>query len=209
MNPLGLAALAALATRRPARPSNLPPAAGRAAAAQTIAAAAWPLLGRLTPLAVAQAMTETGWGRAVPGHNWFGIKGSTALGSVNVPTREEFTPGVVTRIRANFRRYSSAAASVADYARFILGGRYRPARAMSPAGAAVWIWAQGYATATRYPAALAAVSQAAAKRTGDARLAFSLSRGQAALAAELARLPAGRKRAAAATAVFAGGSWPA
>lgn len=214
MNPFmfGLAALvvAAFAMRRAARPSNPPAAAGgRAAAVQTIAAAAWPLLGRLTPLAVAQAMVETGYGRAVPGNNWFGIKGKGPAGSVNVPTREEFSPGVTTRIRANFRAYPDASASVTDYAKFVLGGRYAPAAKMSPSGAVLWIWAQGYATATNYPAAVAAVSRSAAARVGDPKLAFSLSPAQIAVAAELATLPAGRKRAAASSAMLTRGSWPA
>jgi flagellum-specific peptidoglycan hydrolase FlgJ len=185
----------------------------RALAVQTVAPAALDALQRakvpqLLPLAVAQAMLETGWGRAVPGGNWYGIKGRGPAGSVNVPTREEFTPGVVTRQRSNFRRYANARQSAADWVAFITHGRYAPARSMGPGGAALWVWAMGYATASGYVAALARFAATAAKVTGQPRLALHLTPGQRELAATLAALPAGGPRRRAAVAVYRAGRWP-
>lgn len=204
---LALAALGALALAARARPAMAAAPGRRAAAVRHLAEQARRAgAGRLLPLAVAQAMLETGYGRAVPGQNWYGIKGRGPAGVVNVPTREEFAPGVVTRLRANFRAYNSAADSVRDYLRFITSGQYAPAAKMSPGGAALWIWAMGYATASNYPAALAAVSASSAKLAGNPALRFTLSSAQATLAAELRRLPAGRARRAAAHARR--GQWP-
>jgi hypothetical protein len=145
----------------------------------------------------------------VPGNNWFGIKGAGPLGSVEVPTREEFEPGKVSRIRAKFRAYPNAAASVADWARFVTRGRYAPATKMrDPAAAALWIWAMGYATAGRYVPVLAATARSAAALIGDPGVGFTLSPAQAILARNLQQLKAGRPRRAAAVALLEANKWP-
>lgn len=215
--PIAAAALAILALAR-RKPSPAPPqgaaAAKRRAAAHALApqaAAAARQLGLpwLAQLGLAQGLLETGWGRAVPGNNWFGIKGVGPAGSVEVPTREEFTPGQVSRIRAKFRAYPTAAASVADWAQFVTRGRYAPATRMrSPAAAALWIWAMGYATAGRYVPALAATARSAAALVGDPELGFTLSPAQAILARNLQQLKAGKPRRAAAVELLARNQWP-
>lgn len=211
--PLALTALALVAARR-RRPAatGRRPNTGRARAIQTIAPAADAAtraagVPNLLPLAIAQAMLETGYGRAVPGGNWYGIKGRGPAGAVNVPTREEFSPGVVTKLRANFRAYTTPAQSVADWLRFVTGGKYAPARTMSPGAAALWIWSQGYATATRYPQALASTARRIAAETGLDHLGFTLTPAQATAATTLGAMPA-RARAAIARQMLQEGKWP-
>lgn len=211
MLPLALAALAWFALRpsqgRPA-PGATSDARGRWAAnlasmaAPVVKAARLPL-----SLAVAQAALESAWGTRAPGGNLYGIKGRGPAGSVTVATREELAPGHVLKTRAAFRAYRSPAESVADWARFLGARSYAPARAMSPGGALLWTWAAGYATSSRYPFAVAAVSRSVAKRTGRPDLALHLSPRQAAVALQLAKLPAGARRKAARL-MAAQGSFP-
>ena len=59
---------------------------------------------------IAQAIIESGWGKsglASKYHNYFGLKCGSSWkgGSVNMATREEYKPGVITNIRDNFRTY--------------------------------------------------------------------------------------------------------
>ena len=61
---------------------------------------------------IAQAILESGWGEsklASKYHNYFGMKcGTTWKGkSVNMETKEEYTPGTLTTIKDNFRVYDS------------------------------------------------------------------------------------------------------
>lgn len=211
-----LASLAALGRRRP-RPTAMPtpttgPNARRRLALAVIVPAADTAtraagLGQFLPIAAAQAMLETAWGRAIPGKNWYGIKGRGPSGSVNVPTKEEFTPGQITRIRANFRAYATDAESVADWLRFVSGGRYSPARSMSTASAALWIWAAGYATASGYFPALVSVSRRVADLTGLPHLKIEATSAQTELAATLGSLAPNARRKAAAD-LLAAGRWP-
>jgi len=217
---LGLAALAALATLargRAARPAAMPVppttvnARRRAALAVIVPAADAATraagLTQFLPIAAAQAMLETGWGRARPGRNWYGIKGRGPAGAVNVPTREEFTPGKITKIRANFRAYATDADSVTDWLKFVSGGRYSPARSMTTASAALWIWATGYATASGYFPALVSVSRRVAALSGLSHLQIDATPAQNDLAATLGALAPGARRKAAAD-LLAAGRWP-
>lgn len=160
------------------------------------------------PIGVAQAMLETGWGKSIPGRNWYGIKGKGPAGQTNVPTREEFEPGVVTHIRANFRAYNSAQESVADWLHFVTSGRYAPAVGMSTVSAALWIWAQGYATASRYVPALVSISRRVASATGLAHLELKPTPAQDELAATLGALKPGARRQLALQ-LRDKGEWPA
>lgn len=60
---------------------------------------------------IAQAILESGWGKSglAKYHNYFGMEcGSSWEGkSVNMQTKEEYTAGVLTDIKANFRAYDS------------------------------------------------------------------------------------------------------
>lgn len=194
----------AAAAARPGRAAAAAQLAEGAAAAAAATGIPW-----LLQIGTAQGLLESGWGRATPGNNWFGIKGTGPAGSVTVKTREEFKPGEISHIRAAFRAYHNAGESVQDWARFLQGPRYRPALAMrNPAAAALWIWAQGYATAGRYVQALSATSRAAATTLGRPELAFTLSPAQATLAEQLRARPAGMARRSAATELLAAGKWP-
>ena len=73
---------------------------------------------------LAQAIIESNWGEsglATLGNNLFGIKcGSSWKGaSINMKTREEYSPGTLTTISDNFRKYNSWEESIPDYFSFI------------------------------------------------------------------------------------------
>lgn len=78
---------------------------------------------------IAQACCESAFGTSSLGyryHNYFGMKcGSSWKGaSVNMKTREEYTPGKLTQIRDNFRAYASMDEGVAGYFAFTNSKRY-------------------------------------------------------------------------------------
>lgn len=107
---------------------------------------------------IAQAILESGWGEsklAKVYHNYFGMKcGSKWSGkSVNLATKEEYTPGTKTDIRANFRVYGSMDEGVKGYFEFIQLPRYANLRGVSdPAEYLRIIKSDGYATASNYVA---------------------------------------------------------
>ena len=77
---------------------------------------------------IAQACIESAFGTSSLGykyHNYFGMKcGNTWKGkSVNLSTKEEYSVGVLTNIKANFRVYDSMAEGVAGYYDFISSKR--------------------------------------------------------------------------------------
>lgn len=80
---------------------------------------------------VAQACVESDYGKSqlsAKYHNYFGMKcgGSYKGASVNMKTKEEYKPGVVTTIKDNFRAYSSMREGIEGYCQFIVGyKRYR------------------------------------------------------------------------------------
>lgn len=78
---------------------------------------------------IAQACCESAFGTSSLGykyHNYFGMKcGSAWQGkSVNLQTKEEYTPGTLTTIRDNFRAYDDMEAGVAGYFGFTNNKRY-------------------------------------------------------------------------------------
>jgi flagellum-specific peptidoglycan hydrolase FlgJ len=81
-------------------------------------------------ITVAQAILESGWGRAAPGNNLFGMKGEGTAGSTSVSSYE-YQGGRRYESSARLRAYHSPAESVADHAQVLLGPRY--ARAMAAA----------------------------------------------------------------------------
>ena len=73
---------------------------------------------------IAQAIIESGWGHsrlASKYNNYFGLKcGSKWWGkSVNLRTKEEYTPGQLTSIRDNFRVYATMSLGIKGYFEFI------------------------------------------------------------------------------------------
>lgn len=78
---------------------------------------------------IAQAIIEGAAGTSILAktyHNHFGMKCGKSWkgGSVNMKTKEEYSPGNLTTIKDNFRTYPSDEAGVAGYYDFILASRY-------------------------------------------------------------------------------------
>lgn len=105
---------------------------------------------------IAQAIIESGWGKsglASKYHNYFGLKCGSSWkgGSVNMATREEYKPGVVTNIRDNFRTYEDFDAGIKGYFEFINTSRYKNLKGVkSPEEYVRRLKADGYATSSKY-----------------------------------------------------------
>jgi len=86
-------------------------------------------------------------------HNHFGMKcGKSWKGkSVNMKTKEEYTPGTLTDIRDNFRAYDSDIEGVEGYYSFIESKRYANLRdAKTYRQFAEYLKADGWATSSTY-----------------------------------------------------------
>ena len=105
---------------------------------------------------IAQAIIESGWGSSVLArryNNYFGLKCGSSWkgGSVNMTTREEYKPGVITNIRDNFRTYEDFDAGIRGYFEFINKSRYANLKGVkSPEEYVRRIKADGYATSSKY-----------------------------------------------------------
>ena len=105
---------------------------------------------------IAQAIIESGWGKsglASKYHNYFGLKCGSSWkgGSVNMATKEEYKPGVVTNIRDNFRTYEDFDAGIRGYFEFINTRRYANLkRVKNPEEYVRRLKADGYATSSKY-----------------------------------------------------------
>lgn len=105
---------------------------------------------------IAQAILESGWGGSTLAskyNNFFGLKcgGSWKGKSVNMATKEEYSVGTLTDIRANFRVYDSIEDGVKGYFEFISYSRYANLKGVtSPEEYCRLIKADGYATSSTY-----------------------------------------------------------
>lgn len=105
---------------------------------------------------IAQACVESAFGTSSLGyrfHNYFGMKcGSAWKGkSVNMKTKEEYTPGTLTSIRDNFRAYDSIEEGVKGYFDFISTKRYENLKsAVTAEMYLALIKSDGYATSSTY-----------------------------------------------------------
>ena len=105
---------------------------------------------------IAQAILESGWGRsslASDYHNYFGLKCGGAWNgkSVNMATQEEYTAGVMTDIRDNFRVFDSMEEGVKGYFDFINYSRYSNLKGVTdPEEYCRLIKEDGYATSSTY-----------------------------------------------------------
>ena len=105
---------------------------------------------------IAQAIIESDWGKsglASKYHNYFGLKCGSSWkgGSVNMTTKEEYKPGVVTNIRDNFRTYEDFDAGIRGYFEFINTSRYKNLKGVkSPEVYVRRLKADGYATSSKY-----------------------------------------------------------
>lgn len=106
--------------------------------------------------AIAQAVIEGACGTsklARDFHNHFGMKcGKSWRGkSVNMKTKEEYTPGTLTDIRDNFRAYDTDVEGIEGYYDFISSSRYSNLRdAKTYRQYAEYIKADGWATSSSY-----------------------------------------------------------
>lgn len=105
---------------------------------------------------IAQAILESGWGGSILAskyNNFFGLKcgGSWKGKSVNMATKEEYTVGTLTDIRANFRVFDSIEDGVKGYFEFINYSRYSNLKGVTnPEEYCRLIKADGYATSSTY-----------------------------------------------------------
>ncbi len=112
---------------------------------------------KLCSAMIAQACTESKYGLSglAKYHNYFGLKcGSKWTGkSVNMSTKEEYTPGTLTTIKDNFRAYDSLEAGVKGYFDFISTSRYANLKGATSAQEYLTLIKQdGFATAHDYVA---------------------------------------------------------
>lgn len=112
---------------------------------------------RICSTVIAQAIIEGRYGTSTlarpPFFNHFGLKcGTTWKGrSVNLKTKEEYTPGTLTTIKDNFRAYDDDIAGVAGYYDFISTKRYANLKyAADYRQYAEYLNADGYATSSTY-----------------------------------------------------------
>lgn len=105
---------------------------------------------------IAQACCESAYGTSLLAskhHNHWGMKcGSTWKGkSVNMATKEEYKPGTLTNIKANFRAYDSLEEGIKGYFEFISIARYANLfTAKTPEEYLQRIKDDGYATSSTY-----------------------------------------------------------
>lgn len=105
---------------------------------------------------IAQAILESGWGGSTLAskyNNFFGLKcgGSWKGKSVNMATKEEYSVGTLTDIRANFRVFDSIEDGVKGYFEFISYSRYANLKGViNPEEYCRLIKADGYATSSTY-----------------------------------------------------------
>lgn len=109
--------------------------------------------GVLASLTIAQAILETGWGKASVGNNIFGIKaGGSWTGNAISAKTQEWNGWAYETIIAAFRAYTSIAASIEDHAALLAGNnRYRNIiGCMDYKQACRYVQADGYATDPHY-----------------------------------------------------------
>ena len=101
---------------------------------------------------IAQSALETGWGKAVKGNSYFGIKAHGSDKTVSFNTHEEDAAGLMRKQKDSFRAYDNLDDSVAGYAEFISNNpRYKPMlEAETTEEQIAALSASGYATDSKY-----------------------------------------------------------
>ena len=107
----------------------------------------------LPSLTIAQAILETGWGKASIGNNLFGIKANSSWkGKVQIVRTHEYISGKKVYIDAKFRDYNSIEESLEDRFKLLSNNRYKKVvQAKDYKEAAREIYKAGYATDPQYP----------------------------------------------------------
>ena len=117
---------------------------------------------KIASTVIAQACCESAYGTCAlsPYHNYFGMKcgGAWKGKSVNLKTKEEYSPGTLTNITANFRVYDSMEAGVKGYYDFIAWSHYANLKtATTYRQYAERLQADGYATSSTYAQTLCSI----------------------------------------------------
>lgn len=105
---------------------------------------------------IAMAILESNYGRsqlAAKYYNFHGMKcgSSWTGGSVNMATKEEYTPGTLTNIRDNFRTYKNMYEGINGHFQFLQYSRYKNLKdAISPRDYLDKIVKDGYCTSSTY-----------------------------------------------------------
>lgn len=105
---------------------------------------------------IAHSITESGWGQsdlAWKYFNYFGMKcgGAWKGKSVNMATKEEYSPGVLTSIRDNFRAYDSLEEGIQGYFDFLAWSHYNKVwTAKTPEDFLQYLKDCGYCTSTTW-----------------------------------------------------------
>jgi flagellum-specific peptidoglycan hydrolase FlgJ len=116
--------------------------------------------GVLASLTMAQAVLETGWGKASVGNNIFGIKADAGwTGPTTEALTQEWCGGKYVTVMAGFRSYTSVDASVEDHAKFLFeNSRYKNIIGCTDYKKVCEnIQADGYATDPQYAAKLISI----------------------------------------------------
>lgn len=110
---------------------------------------------------IAQACCESAYGTSPSGnHNYFGMKcgGAWKGKSVNLRTKEEYQPGVLTNISDNFRVYDSFEEGVKGYFDFIAWSHYADLKkCYDYKSYAQTLKNKGYATSSTYVSTLCSI----------------------------------------------------
>ena len=105
---------------------------------------------------IAMAILESNYGRsqlAAKYNNFHGMKcgSSWTGGSVNLATKEEYTPGTLTNVRDNFRTYPNVYEGIKGHFQFLQYKRYQNLKdATSPRDYLEKIVKDGYCTSSTY-----------------------------------------------------------
>jgi flagellum-specific peptidoglycan hydrolase FlgJ len=119
---------------------------------------------------VAQAALESGWGKAAPGYNYFGIKGSGSNGSQQFVSSEVLN-GKKFEKKMTFARYKSIADGIAGYCKAMNTNKlFAPASknfSSDPVKYITWLWSSGYATGPNYILTVIGVMSVIYRATGN------------------------------------------
>lgn len=131
-------------------------------------------------VAFAQFALESNFGKShINGFNFFGIKGVGNAGSSFSKTKEEFEPNNQISIRDTFKKNKTIEEGFDSYGRLLRDStRYNLATEKYyelPAKFVIWIWANGYATDSKYPEKLSAISKKIASELDRQDLVISFS----------------------------------
>jgi len=162
----------------PAAPVYAPPAANTRSLVQRPSSSFKSkddFLARMTPVAkevaadlgishkivLAQAALESGWGKALKGNNFFGIKSHGKAGGADVVTHEVID-GERVKITDSFRQYETPEDSIRGYGQFLKDNkRYKPFLKAGASGNETTqlsaLQSSGYATDPKYGQKLAAI----------------------------------------------------